>query len=200
MPHTARESTAGDASVIDRMSRRISRIGFVFVCVVLTASCNASKNGVFIEDLKEFEILIHPDAVDIERDYHLRIRNLKEYRYWSVKYNVNVTYPETAVDEGRRAALHDRGWVKCEGRSDPWRGSVDTLRGSNRTCRFQRLDHLAKGKLLVSIQHSYTDQYSEEVPNCPETPTNTLQEVLIVFSEPYDMEKVIKRRGLTCEP
>ena len=186
--------------MIDPMPRRILRIGFVFVCAVLTASCNASKNGMFLEDPKEFEVLIHPDAVDIERGYSLGISNSEEFKTWLAKYTVNLNYPEMAVDEGQRNALYDVGWVSCEDQSYTWERHVVVLQDNSRRCDVLHLSHLVKGNLYVSIVLSYTDQWSEENYNCSKSPTNTSQGVSVTIIENFDVEGLIKRQGLTCGP
>lgn len=182
MPWTAR-----GIRMINPLPRRLARMVSVIACAFLAASCddlNADRD-------REFEILVHPDAIEVEL-YHGLFSNPP-----GVEYKVNMTYPEMAIDGPRRNALFDLGWKECRYWSDTWQVFMDERRADNPHCKYQDIRYLVKGSSLMLITLSYTDEVTEN-NSCSKTPANTLQTVSVMTLEDVDVESEIKRLGVTC--
>ena len=173
-----------------RLPQPLTRMALAIAFAILATSCDDPN-----ADMKsEFEILVHPDAMDIKRS-HSRLFNPS----WEVEYTVNMTYPEMAIDESRQKALIDLGWRQCRNWSDTWGVFIDALQVDSPQCKYQDIRYLVRDNSLILITLSYTDEVIE-VNSCAKTPSNSLQTVSVWVLRGADVERHIKRLGLTCDP
>lgn len=175
--------------MINTLPRRLARMASVIACAFLAASCDDQD----ADRDREFKILVHPDAIELDL-YNGLYSNPP-----GVEYKVNMTYPEMAIDVRRRNALYDLGWTECRSWSDTWQVFMDLVRADNPHCKYQDLRYLVKGNSLMMITLSYKDEVTED-NSCSRTPANTLQTVSVMILEDVDVEREIKRMGVTCDP
>lgn len=174
------------------MRSMFRRLAFAALCAALLASCDDSDSDKHIGQLKEFDILTHPDAIDPERHY------FPEIRAWQVNYMAKVGYPHTAVGSQQRSELAKMGWAECHAWSADWQIFLDKVSDTRSRCVYQQLGHLRKDNMLLSIEHIYGDQIVENY-ECPRIPTNPLQTVIIAIHVYDDVGSAAKELGLTCD-
>ena len=174
----------------NRLPRRLARTVLAIACAFLAASCDDSDADMN----SEFEILVHPGATDVVRS-RSRVFNPS----WELDYRVNMTYPEMAIDGGRRKALIDLRWRECRNWSDSWEVFIDARQADRPLCRYEDLAYMIRDDSLMLITLGYTDKLVGD-NSCAKTPSNRLQTVSVWVLTGDDVGRHIERLGLTCDP
>ena len=183
---------SGTSGTNGPMSRFLIRIGIVIVCAVSAVSCDDPIDDELVGELKEFELLTHPEAINVER------HRFPEVRLWQVNYEVKVTYPKIAVDTHQKSTLIEMGWTECKDISVTWQIFLEEVSDTRSRCVYQEVSRLRKANMLLSIRHYYGDQIVENY-ECPRTPTNPFQTVIVSIHSYDDVDAVVDLLGLTCE-
>lgn len=161
-------------------------------CAGAIGSCDDRAKDAHVSQLKEFELLTHPSATDVER------HRLPEIRAWQLNYRVKISYPEIAVGAAEKTALIEMGWTECEDWTPSWQSFLDETSDDRPRCVYQQISRYRKADMLLSISHYYEDQITENY-RCPDIPATPLQTVVVAIHSYDDVEAAVGRLNLTCE-
>ena len=136
------------------------------------------------------------DAVLIRRDAHDLQKLSFAENARQIYYDVNLTYPKTALTGEHFKKLRALGWSKCTAPREGWESYIDVSQGENRERSvFQNISYWYKDKTLLTISMMYYASVTKE-KRCIEVPDNSQQRVIILEHSGPDVKEGL---GITCQ-
>jgi hypothetical protein len=135
------------------------------------------------------EILIHPDAQDVQR------HSFDESKSYQISYSMNLKYPATTLTDAHFARLKKLGWSRCSGYREGWESHVDASKGEgHERSVFQNVSYWSKGSTLLTVLMRYDAGVTKDNRSL-DVPDNMQQNVILIQDSNPDTKEWLK---LTC--